>query len=91
VSELCLAGRLKLVRHGWVLLHQYVIAAKPVDAALYRDLSFRSFRFGLARDVGITVLSQKKTARKQQSQTQLIHGDFSLLQDRMATLWHELA
>jgi hypothetical protein len=75
--EFYFASSLQFVRHAWVLLGEYVIAAKSADTTLYGFLSFRIFRLVLVWVAGIAVLRQEKAARKQQSEPEFFHGDLS--------------
>jgi hypothetical protein len=77
MAELYLAGRLKLVSDGWILLGQDVVAAKSADAALNSYLSFGIFGLGLARSAGIAFLRQENAAQKQQNDQHIFHENIS--------------
>jgi hypothetical protein len=77
MAELYLAGRLKLVGDGWILLGQDVVAAKSADATLDGYLSFGIFGLGLARDAGTAILRQENAAQKQQNDQDIFHGNIS--------------
>ena len=72
-----LAGSLKFVSHGRVLLGQHVIAAGPAHAALLRVISsLEAFDLCWLVLAGY-ILRQEKAARKQQTRTRFFSSKFS--------------
>lgn len=61
------ARRMKLITHTWVMFHQYEVAGRSGDAALYCYLSIGRLGIVLARVACNGLLRGEKAAQQQQT------------------------